>query len=109
MNQRVAIGLLTKRGHHVTVAANGHEALAALERETFDVVLMDVQMPEMGGFEATTIVRAREKATGTHVRIVAMTAHVMTGDRDRCLRAGMDGYLAKPIDPDRLFAVVEHG
>ncbi len=108
LNQRVAIGLLTKRGHPVTVAANGRETLAALERETFDVVLMDVQMPDMGGVEATTIIREHEKATGAHVRIIAMTAHVMTGDRERCLEAGMDGYLAKPIDPDRLFAVVEH-
>jgi CheY-like chemotaxis protein/HPt (histidine-containing phosphotransfer) domain-containing protein len=107
VNQRVAVGLLTKRGHDVTVAANGLEALAAIEREQFDVVLMDVQMPEMGGFEATTAIRARERRTGGHLRIVAMTAHAMTGDRERCLEVGMDGYLSKPIDRQRLFAAVE--
>jgi len=73
------------------------------------VVLMDVQMPEMGGFEATVAIREREKESGAHVRIVAMTAHVMTGDRERCFAAGMDGYLSKPIDPRLLFAVVEQG
>jgi len=107
INQRVALGLLTKRGHEVIVAANGLEALDALARQPFDVVLMDVQMPEMGGFEATAEIRRREAGTGRHVRIVAMTAHAMSGDRDRCLAAGMDGYLAKPIDPAMLFAVVE--
>jgi CheY-like chemotaxis protein len=109
VNQRVAFGLLTKRGHTVTVANNGREALAALEREAFDLVLMDVQMPEMGGLEATAAIRQREAATGAHVRIVAMTAHVMTGDRELCVAAGMDGYLSKPIDPRMLFAVVEQG
>jgi CheY-like chemotaxis protein len=109
VNQRVAFGLLTRRGHTVTVANNGLEALAALEREPFDLVLMDVQMPEMGGLEATAAIRQREAGTGAHVRIVAMTAHVMTGDRERCFAAGMDGYLSKPIDPHMLFAVVEQG
>jgi two-component system sensor histidine kinase/response regulator len=107
VNQRVAVGMLTRRGHDVTVAANGREAVAAVERERYDVVLMDVQMPEMGGFEATQAIRARERETGGHLRIVAMTAHVMTGDRERCLAAGMDGYLSKPIDRERLFALVE--
>jgi signal transduction histidine kinase/DNA-binding response OmpR family regulator len=107
VNQRVALGLLTKRGHRVTVAGDGRQALAALEKETFDVVLMDVQMPEMGGIEATQAVRAREQGSGRRTRIVAMTAHAMTGDRERCLAAGMDGYLSKPIDPKLLFAVVE--
>jgi CheY-like chemotaxis protein len=91
------------------VANNGREALAAVERETFDLVLMDVQMPVMGGLDATTAIRQREAGTGGHVRIVAMTAHVMTGDRERCFAAGMDGYLSKPIDPKMLFAVVEQG
>ncbi len=107
VNQKVAVGLLTKRGHRVTVVQNGIEALAALEREPFDLVLMDVQMPEMGGLEATRAIREREEDTGRHTRIVAMTAHAMTGDRERCLTAGMDGYLSKPIDSKMLFAVVE--
>jgi two-component system, sensor histidine kinase and response regulator len=109
VNQRVALGWLTRRGHTVTVANNGREALAALERDTFDLVLMDVQIPEMGGLEATAAIRQREAGTGAHQRIVAMTAHVMTGDRERCFAAGMDGYLSKPIDPRMLFAVVEQG
>ncbi len=107
VNQRVAVGLLTKRGHDVTVTNNGVEALAALKREQFDLILMDVQMPELGGFEATAAIRARERITGGHVRIVAMTAHAMTGDRERCIAAGMDGYLSKPINPGVFFAVVE--
>jgi CheY-like chemotaxis protein/HPt (histidine-containing phosphotransfer) domain-containing protein len=108
VNQRVAVGLLTRRGHQVTVAGNGLEALAALDGQTFDVVLMDVQMPEMGGFEATAAIRAREREAGAHLRIIAMTAHAMNGDRERCLSAGMDGYLSKPIDPHMLYATLEH-
>ena len=108
VNQRVAVGLLTKRGHSVTVTSNGIEAVAALERDAFDVVLMDIQMPEMGGFEATAEIRTRERQSGGHTRIVAMTAHAMNGDRERCLSAGMDGYLSKPIDPVMLYAAVEH-
>jgi signal transduction histidine kinase/CheY-like chemotaxis protein/HPt (histidine-containing phosphotransfer) domain-containing protein len=107
VNQRVAAGLLSKRGHRVVVAENGVRALDALARERFDLVLMDVQMPDMGGLEATAAIRTRERDTGGHVRIVAMTAHAMTGDRERCLAAGMDGYLSKPIDPRMLFAAVE--
>ena len=107
VNQRVAVGLLTKRGHAVTVTNNGVEALAALARESFDMVLMDVQMPEMGGLEATAAIRERERQTGGHIRIVAMTAHAINGDRERCLAAGMDGYLSKPVDQRMLFAVVE--
>jgi two-component system sensor histidine kinase/response regulator len=109
VNQRVAVGLLTRRGHAVTLVNNGREALAALKLESFDLVLMDLQMPEMGGLEATAAIRERERRSGGHTRIVAMTAHVMTGDRERCLAAGMDGYLAKPIDRQMLFAVVEEG
>jgi len=108
VNQRVAVGLLTRRGHHITVANNGLEALAELERGAFDVVLMDVQMPEMGGLDATVAIRQREVANGGHIRIVAMTAHAMKGDRERCLAAGMDGYLSKPIDPALLYAALEH-
>jgi CheY-like chemotaxis protein len=109
VNQLIAVKLLTRRGHVVTVANNGRDALDALSRGTFDLVLMDVQMPDMGGLEATAIIRLRERASSTHQRIVAMTAHAMSGDRERCVAAGMDDYLAKPIDPIRLFAIVEQG
>jgi CheY-like chemotaxis protein len=98
---------LTRRGHLVTIAANGREALERLGLETFDLVLMDLQMPVMGGLEATMAIRQSEYGTGRHIRIAAMTAHAMKSDRDRCLAAGMDGYLSKPIDPAALFAVVE--
>jgi two-component system, sensor histidine kinase and response regulator len=107
VNQRVAVGLLVRRGHAVTVANDGLEALAALEQGTFDVVLMDLQMPHMGGLEATAEIRRRERESGGHVRIVAMTAHAMSGDRERCLAGGMDGYIPKPIDPSALYAGVE--
>jgi len=107
VNQRVAVGLLARRGHHVVVVGNGLEALAAIAQRRFDVVLMDLQMPEMGGFDATAEIRRRERGTGAHVRIVALTAHAMNHDRDRCLAMGMDGYLSKPIEPSLLFAAVE--
>jgi PAS domain S-box-containing protein len=107
VNQRVAVGLLSRRGHAVTIAPDGAEAIARLEHETYDVVLMDIQMPGMSGIEATAAIRARERASGRHVRIVAMTAHAMTGDRDRFLEAGMDGYVSKPIDSRTLFAIIE--
>jgi CheY-like chemotaxis protein len=107
VNQRVAVGLLTRRGHSVHVANNGIEALAALDSSPFDVVLMDIQMPEMGGIDATRAIRTREAPTGRHTRIVAMTAHAMKGDREQYLAAGMDGYLSKPVDPAALFAAVE--
>jgi PAS domain S-box-containing protein len=107
VNQRVAAGLLGNRGHVVTVVGNGREALDALTHDAFDVVLMDVQMPVMDGLEATAAIRAREKDTGRHTRLVAMTAHAMNGDRERCIAAGMDGYLSKPLDPQMLYAIVE--
>jgi signal transduction histidine kinase/CheY-like chemotaxis protein len=107
VNQRVAVGLLSQRGHTVTVAENGRKALDALDGQSFDLVLMDVQMPEMGGLEATAAIRERERTTGGHLRIVAMTAHAMAGDRERCLAAGMDGYISKPIDPQMLFTTIE--
>jgi signal transduction histidine kinase/DNA-binding response OmpR family regulator/HPt (histidine-containing phosphotransfer) domain-containing protein len=108
VNQRVAIGLLNRRGHQVTVVENGQEAVDAVAREHFDIVLMDLQMPIMGGLEATKAIREseRESARG-RVRIVAMTAHAMSGDRERCLAADMDGYLAKPTESRALFAEVE--
>jgi signal transduction histidine kinase/CheY-like chemotaxis protein len=108
VNQRVAVGLLTRRGHTAVVASNGREALDLLARETFDLVLMDVQMPEMDGLEATAAIRRSEEGTGRHLRILAMTAHAMAGDRDRCLSAGMDGYLSKPIDQAILYATLEN-
>ncbi|MBI3667208.1 MAG: response regulator [Acidobacteria bacterium] len=107
VNQMLAVRLLEKRGHKVMVAGNGQEALAALERQAFDVVLMDVQMPVMGGFEATAAIREREKGTGSHIPIVAMTAYAMRGDRDRCLEIGMDGYVSKPLDTEELMRTVE--
>jgi CheY-like chemotaxis protein len=107
VNQQVACGLLTDRGHSVAVAANGQEAIEAIARERFDLVLMDLQMPVMGGFEATHIIRERERGGHSRMAIIAMTAHAMAGDEERCLAAGMDGYLAKPIDPQRLFQMVE--
>jgi PAS domain S-box-containing protein len=97
VNQRLAVRLLEKAGHTVTVVGTGREAVEALGREAFDVVLMDVQMPEMGGFEATAAIRARERDNGQHVPIIAMTAHAMRGDRERCLGAGMDDYVGKPV------------
>jgi PAS domain S-box-containing protein len=97
VNQRLATRLLEKRGHRVLVAANGREALAALEQESYDLVLMDIQMPEMNGMEATARIREKEKLTGGHQAIVALTAHAMKGDQELCLAGGMDGYLTKPI------------
>jgi len=102
VNQKLAIRLLEKRGHHVVLAGNGKEALAELAKGSFDLVLMDVQMPEMDGLEATTALRQREQATGEHQPVVAMTALAMKGDRERCIAAGMDGYLSKPIRPQEL-------
>jgi two-component system, sensor histidine kinase and response regulator len=107
INQKVAVGLLRKRGCVVSVVANGKEALDATAREEFDVVLMDVQMPEMNGFEATRAIRERERDRGIHVPIVAMTAHAMRGDRERCLEAGMDGYVSKPMNGDELFRAID--
>jgi signal transduction histidine kinase/CheY-like chemotaxis protein len=102
VNQRLAVRLLEKRGHHVKVAGNGREALAALEKESFDLVFMDVQMPEMDGMEATAAIREKEKQSGQHQLIIALTAHAMKGDREKCLAQGMDGYLTKPIRPQEL-------
>jgi CheY-like chemotaxis protein len=97
VNQKLAVRVLEKQGHRVTVANNGQQALEALEAGDFDLILMDVQMPTMDGFEATRIIRQREADTGQHIPIIAMTAHALKGDRERCLAAGMDEYIAKPI------------
>jgi two-component system, sensor histidine kinase and response regulator len=105
VNQRLAVGLLRRNGHLVTVAANGKQAVDAFQNEPFDLVFMDVQMPEMDGFEATERIRAFEEK-GHHVPIIAMTAHAMKGDRERCLQSGMDAYLAKPIRPRELYEII---
>jgi len=107
VNQKLAVGLLEKHGHRVTLANHGREALAALESQDFDLILMDVQMPEMDGYEATAAIRAREQETRRHIPIVAMTAHAMKGDRERCLEAGMDGYVAKPIRAQQIFEAID--
>ena len=108
VNQKLAIRVLQKWNHQVSVARNGKEACDLLLRDhEFDAVLMDVEMPILNGFEATAKIRAHEETTGTHIPILAMTAHAMVGDRARCLDAGMDGYVTKPLDPEELFALLE--
>jgi PAS domain S-box-containing protein len=107
VNQELAVHLLEARGHSVSVAENGKQALSMIEKHKFDLVLMDVQMPEMGGLEATRAIRDREKTSGTHLPVIAMTAHAMGGDREKCLAAGMDGYIAKPLDPKTFLETVE--
>ena len=109
VNQVLALRLLQKRGISVTVVNNGREAIAALEKETFDLLLCDLQMPEMDGFEVVSILRSREKenATGVHLPIIALTAHAMQGDKEKCIEAGMDGYVSKPIHCEELFAQID--
>jgi two-component system sensor histidine kinase/response regulator len=107
VNRLVVTRLLEKRSHHVVAATTGREALAALSRENYDVVLMDVQMPDMDGFETTRTIRTMEKHTGRRQRIIALTAHAMIGDQERCLEAGMDAYLSKPIRPQELYEALE--
>ena len=106
VNQKVAVGLLERAGHRVVVAENGRQALAAFGAERFDLVLMDVQMPELDGLEATAAIRESERGSGRRVPIVAVTAHAMKGDAERCLAAGMDAYLAKPLQPGELVATI---
>jgi two-component system, sensor histidine kinase and response regulator len=106
----VAARLLEKRGHTVVIVANGKAALEALDaagHDGFDLILMDVQMPDMDGFEATGHIRAREQSSGAHLPIIAMTAHAMKGDEERCLAAGMDGYTSKPVQVEALFATID--
>ena len=107
VNQVVAVRLLEKRGLRTLVANNGREALEMLKGEPVDLVLMDIQMPEMDGYEATRRIREQEKTTGAHLPIIALTAHAMKGDREKCLGAGMDGYLTKPIQGDQLHQAIE--
>ncbi len=107
VNQRLAARLLEKRGHVVVVAEDGARALEALEKQSFDLILMDVQMPVMSGVQATAAIREREKVTGAHVPIIAMTAHAMEGDRQRFLASGMDGYISKPVHSRELFEMIE--
>jgi two-component system, sensor histidine kinase and response regulator len=107
VNQRLAVRLLEKRGHHVTVVGNGAEAIAVMDNLDFDLVFMDVQMPQMDGLEATAVIRGKEKITGKHQPIIALTAHAMKGDREKCIAGGMDGYLTKPIRPQELDDVLE--
>jgi CheY-like chemotaxis protein/HPt (histidine-containing phosphotransfer) domain-containing protein len=102
VNQQVAVGMLERAGHNATVAENGREVLALLEHEAFDVVLMDVQMPELDGLETTVAIREQERTAGGHLPVVALTAHAMKGDAERCLAAGMDAYLPKPLQPREL-------
>ncbi len=107
INQKVAVHILKKSGHKVSVANNGQEALRTLNKDRFDLILMDVQMPEMDGFEATASIRKKEKKTGFHMPIIAMTAHAMKGDRERCIEAGMDDYIAKPIKAEEVMEKID--
>jgi two-component system sensor histidine kinase/response regulator len=107
VNQKLVSKLLERRGHTVSIAANGRLAVQALSRECYDLILMDVQMPEMDGFEATAIIREKERASGQHIPIIALTANAMKGDSERCLNAGMDAYLSKPIRAQELIQAVE--
>jgi CheY-like chemotaxis protein len=106
VNQTLIARLLRKQGHTFVPVNNGREVLQSIERETFDPILMDVQMPEMDGLEATANIRAGEQISGAHMPIVALTAHAMSGDRERCIGAGMDDYLSKPVRPGQLTAMV---
>ena len=107
INQKLTVRLLEKKGYSTAVAENGLEALALLGKHRFDMILMDVQMPDMGGLETTRVIREREHASGGHIPIVAITANVMKGDREQCLESGMDDYVSKPILPEEMFRVME--
>jgi CheY-like chemotaxis protein len=107
VNQLLAVRLLEKHGHEVTVAPDGRKALEALNNGSFDLILMDVQMPEMNGWEATQAIRERERTSGGHIPIVAMTAHAMKGDDEKCFASGMDDYLTKPIHTAELLAMLD--
>ena len=106
INQKLAVRLLQKQGYTSAVANNGREAIEAWARQPFDAILMDMMMPEMDGLEATMAIREREKPTGTHIPIIAITANAMVGDREKCLAAGMDEYISKPVDVAKLYEVL---
>jgi CheY-like chemotaxis protein len=106
VNQTLAVRILQKRGHTVEAVENGRQAIEALGRQPFDLILMDLQMPELGGVEATMLIREREKSVGGHIPIIAVTANALAGDRERCLNAGMDDYVSKPIQVKELFAAI---
>ena len=108
VNQLLTSRVLEKHGHNVVTAGSGRAALEQLEKTSFDLILMDIQMPEMDGFEATAAIRKEEESTGKHLPIIAMTAHAMEGDRERCLAAGMDGYIAKPVEATALIDAIEN-
>jgi CheY-like chemotaxis protein len=107
VNQKLALRLLEKRGYEVIVAGDGQAALGELQKGSFDVILMDVQMPTMDGLEATAAIREKEKSSGGHIPIIAMTAHSLKGDEERCVAGGMDAYVSKPIRTHELFATIE--
>ena len=107
VNQRLAARLLEKQGHSVTVVDSGLATLATLAQQPFDLVLMDVQMPEMDGLEATAAIRAQEQETGRHLPIIALTSHAMQGDQERCFAAGVDAYISKPMKVDELYAAID--
>ena len=107
INQKLAVKLLERKGHQVVVAGDGKEALEKLDQSDFDLILMDVQMPELDGLQATMEIRQREQKTLEHIPIIALTAHAMKGDRERCLEAGMDDYIAKPINPQVLYQTID--
>ncbi|MGB8952401.1 MAG: response regulator [Candidatus Aminicenantales bacterium] len=107
INQKVAVRMLEKRGHKIATAGDGRKVLSALKKIRFDLILMDIQMPRMNGLEATAYIRKKEYQTGTHIPIIAMTAHAMKGDRERCLEAGMDDYVSKPFRPEEFFRVLD--
>ncbi|MCP5467681.1 MAG: response regulator [Deltaproteobacteria bacterium] len=108
VNQKVAYNLLTEEGYDIVIANNGHEVLDLLKKDKFDLILMDIQMPEMSGMEATQAIRQEEQETGKHIPIIAVTAHAMKGDREKCLDAGMDDYISKPVNPRQLYDVIKN-
>jgi CheY-like chemotaxis protein len=107
INQKLAMRILEKLGHQVTIAVNGREAVSRWETGEFDLILMDIQMPEMDGYEAAGMIRAREKGTGRHIPIAAMTAFALKGDDDKCLAAGMDAYISKPVKAEDIRITIE--